>query len=82
LSGLIGSALGQGIEPLAAAAVGCQVMGDAADLAARRVTARSMRPMDVVQALPDVWRRYELLRRPPAPPVGPVLLELPRPASV
>jgi hypothetical protein len=62
------------------AALGAQALGDAADHAARRVTARAMRPMDVVHALPDVWRLWARLRHAPsAHPV--VLLDLPRPRT-
>ena len=68
LSGLVGTALAQGLEPEIAAALGAQALGRAADLAARRVSARSLRPMDVVAALPDLWREWEVLRR--APPAA------------
>ena len=82
LSGVVGTSLAQGLTPELAAALGAQVLGRAADLAARRVTARALRPMDVVAAYPDLWREWELLRL--APPVlrPPVLLELPRPQTV
>ncbi len=62
LSGLVGANLASGLEPGLAAALGAQILGRAADLAARRHTARSLRPMDVVQALPDLWREWEMLR--------------------
>src|SRR3954464_6454194 len=62
LTGLVSTALAQGLEPMAAAGVAAQALGAAADLAARRTTARASRPMDVVNALPDVWREWELLR--------------------
>jgi NAD(P)H-hydrate epimerase len=81
LSGLIGAALARGIEPEVAAALGAQALGRGADFAARRVSARSLRPMDVIAALPDLWREWELLRRSPPPPVPPILLELPRPQT-
>ena len=82
LSGLIAAFLAHGIAPMSAAAAGAQALGDAADLAARRVTARSARPMDVIAALPDVWRRWDLLRRAPPPPQAPILHELPAPIAV
>jgi NAD(P)H-hydrate epimerase len=82
LSGLIGTALAQGLAPETAAALGAQVLGRAADLAARRVSARSLRPMDVVAALPDLWREWDLLHRAPPPPRPPTLFELPRPQSL
>jgi len=82
LAGLIATWLGQGTDTCAAAASGALALGDAADLAARRVTARAMRPMDVIAALPDVWRRWDRLRLEPAAPVAPVLHEIPAPARV
>ncbi len=82
LSGLVGTALAQGLAPEVAAAFGAQALGRAADLAARRSSARTLRPMDVVAALPDLWREWEVIRL--APPVArpPVLLELERPQTV
>jgi hydroxyethylthiazole kinase-like uncharacterized protein yjeF len=79
LSGLIGTLLVQLQHPGMAAAVGAEALGRAADLAARRVTARALRPMDVIAALPDLWRTWEALRqvRPGVRP--PVLFELPAP---
>jgi NAD(P)H-hydrate epimerase len=82
LTGLVSTALAQGVEPMAAAAVGAQALGAAADLAARRTTARAARPMDVVSALPDVWREWELLRTARPVPRPPIVLELPRPQTV
>ncbi len=81
LAGLIGAALARGVEPDVAAALGAQLLGRAADVAARRVGARGLRPMDVIAALPDLWREWSRLDsahlvRPP------VLLELPRPLTV
>jgi len=81
LSGLVGTSLASGLEPEIAAALGAQVLGRAADLAARRHTARSLRPMDVVQALPDLWREWEVLRTARPAPRPPVLFELPRPQT-
>ncbi|HET7600435.1 MAG TPA: NAD(P)H-hydrate dehydratase [Gemmatimonadales bacterium] len=82
LSGLIAAALARGLAPELAAALGAQILGRAADLAARRVTARSMRPMDVVAALPDLWREWEVLRVAPPAVRPPVLGSLPRPQTV
>ncbi|MBW8772558.1 MAG: NAD(P)H-hydrate dehydratase, partial [Gemmatimonadetes bacterium] len=78
LSGLIGAFLGAGLEPMQAAALGAQALGGAADLAARRTSARSMRPMDVVAAFPDLWRAWELRAGARATPRAPVLVELER----
>jgi len=41
-----------------------------------------MRPMDVLAALPDVWRRWDSLRRQPPPPRPPILHELAAPQRV
>ncbi len=81
LAGMIATWLGQGVDTCAAAAAGALALGDAADLAARRFTARAMRPMDVIAALPDVWRRWEQVRREPAAPVAPILHEMSAPAK-
>jgi NAD(P)H-hydrate epimerase len=81
LSGLTATLAAQGIEPALAGAAASLLAGEAADLAARRVSARSMRPMDVLAALPDVWRRLELIRRTPAPPRPPILHELAAPIA-
>jgi NAD(P)H-hydrate epimerase len=82
LSGIIGCLLAQGRDAPLAAAAAAQALGRAADIAARRHTARAMRPVDVVRALPDLWREWEVLRRAPRAPAPPVLLELPAPARV
>ena len=82
LSGIIATALAQGLDPHIAAAWGAHALGRGADLATRRVSARSLRPTDVVAALPDLWREWELLRHAPPPPRPPILLELPRPQAV
>jgi NAD(P)H-hydrate epimerase len=82
LTGLTAAALAQGLEPAVAAALSAQALGRAADLAARRYTARSLRPMDVVSSLPDLWREWEMMRESPPSPHPPVLLELPRPQTI
>ena len=82
LSGLISTALAHGIPDERAAALGAQILGRGADIAARRVTARAMRPGDVVAALPDLWREWELARVAPPAPRPPILLELSRPRTV
>jgi len=82
LSGLVGTSLAHGLAPETAAALGAQALGRAADLAARRTSARTLRPMDVVAALPDLWREWELLRLAPPLPRPPVLHELTRPQTV
>jgi ADP-dependent NAD(P)H-hydrate dehydratase / NAD(P)H-hydrate epimerase len=82
LSGLIGAALAQGTEADYAAGLGAQALGRAADLAARRHTARALRPMDVIQALPDLWREWDLLRSARPAPRPPILLQQSRPQSI
>lgn len=81
LAGFLGTFLAQGVGPRDAAALAAQLLGDAADLAARSAGVRALRPMDVVAALPALGRESELRRR-----LGPVLrppilheLPLPRP---
>jgi NAD(P)H-hydrate epimerase len=81
LSGLIGAFLAAGLAPLHAAALGAQALGRAADLAARRTSARSMRPMDVVAAFPDLWRAWELRGAARPTPQAPVLVDLERPKA-
>lgn len=81
LAGLCGSALAHGLPAARAAALAAQALGRAGDLAARRVTARAMRPMDVLAALPDLWRAWGLLRTTPRRPDPPILAELERPIS-
>jgi len=82
LSGIIGAGLARELAPEIAAALGAQILGRAADLAARRVSARSLRPMDVVAALPDLWREWEVLRVAGSGVQPPVLFELPKPQTV
>jgi NAD(P)H-hydrate epimerase len=82
LSGIAGAALARGVEPAQASALAAQILGRAADLGARRVTARGLRPMDVLAALPDLWRAWEARRLAPPPVQPPILLDLPRPAAV
>jgi NAD(P)H-hydrate epimerase len=82
LSGLMGTALAQHVEPVLAAALASQILGRAADLAARRTTARSLRPMDVIAALPDLWRAWDAILRARPAPRPPVLLQLESPLTV
>jgi len=82
LSGLVATSLAHQLAPELAAALGAQALGRAADLAARRSSARTLRPMDVVAALPDLWREWEVLRLAPPVPRPPILLELSPPQTV
>ncbi len=82
LSGIIAVLMAQGLGPHRAAAVAAEALGGAADLAARRAGARTMRPMDVIAALGDLWREWAMMERLGSgrPPF--VLHELPHPYQV
>jgi NAD(P)H-hydrate epimerase len=82
LSGVAGTFLAQVKEPLLVAALAAQALGVAGDTAARRHTAHAMRPADVIEALPDVWRDWELRRAGVTCVRPPILWELPEPASI
>jgi NAD(P)H-hydrate epimerase len=71
LAGFIGAFLARGAAPAVAAAVGAHALGRAAEHGARRWTARSLRPADVLAALPDIWRAWAA-----AGPWGPPVLEV------
>ncbi len=75
LAGFIGAFLARGTAPAEAAALGAHALGRAAEQGARQWTARSLRPADVLAALPDVWRAWKDV--PSARP--PVLVELEAP---
>ena len=82
LSGILGAVLAREGESDVAAAIAAQALGRAADLAARRVTARAMRPMDVIGALPDLWREWDVMNRTGVAVDAPVLERLARPRLV
>jgi len=82
LSGVVGAALAGGLAADTAAALGAHILGRAADVAARRTTARGLRPMDVIAAFPDLWRDWETRRRRRAPARPPILFELPKPQTL
>ena len=75
LSGFVGAFLARGLAPPDAAALGAHTLGRAAEIGARQWTARSLRPADVLAALPEVWRAWSAVR-PWGPPIVDVL-ELP-----
>lgn len=79
LTGIIAALIAQGVTLPEAAAAGAQAHGEAGDVAARRVTARAMRPMDVVTGLQDVWRGWS---RPGPIRRMPLILDLPVPRAV
>ena len=77
LAGFIGAFLARGSPGPEAAALGADVLGRAAEQGARQWTARSLRPADVLAALPDIWRAWASAR-----PLGPpVLAELELPET-
>jgi NAD(P)H-hydrate epimerase len=77
LAGFVGAFLARGTAPLDAAALAAHTLGRAADIGARRWTARSLRPADVLAVLPEVWRAWGDAA--PAPAGPPVLAELEAP---
>jgi len=79
LAGLAATFLAQGLTARNAGALAAQALGDAADLAARRIGARALRPMDVVGSLPDLWREWDRRRTGRPMPRPPILHELPLP---
>lgn len=77
LAGFIGAFLARGTPPVQAAALGAHALGRAAEQGARDWTARSLRPADVLAALPAVWRAW----RDVAPTRPPVLATLNAPET-
>jgi len=75
LAGFIGAFLARGIAPAEAAALGAHALGRAAEQGARQWTARSLRPADVLAALPEVWRSWQN----PKPRRPPILVDLEAP---
>lgn len=72
LAGFIGALLARGLPAAEAAALGAHALGRAAELGARQWTARSLRPADVLAALPEVWRAWSAVRS-EGPPIIAVL---------
>lgn len=77
LAGFVGAFLARGMAPAEAAALGAHALGRAADLGACQWTARSLRPADVLAALPDVWRAWRDVQ----PALLPVLAVLEAPET-
>jgi NAD(P)H-hydrate epimerase len=75
LAGFVGAFLARGGAPVEAAALGAHALGRAAEHGARLWTARSLRPADVLAALPDIWRAWTDVA--PAGPPAVVVLEPP-----
>lgn len=57
LTGLVGGLLAQGMSPWDAARLGVYLHGLAGDIAAEVLTPESMIAGDIVESLPDAWRR-------------------------
>ena len=55
LSGMIGSFLGQGLEPVKAAVLGVYLHGLAADLAAQKTGPIALLPRDLIESLPAAF---------------------------
>jgi len=72
LAGFIGAFLARGSPGPEAAALGAHALGRAAEQGARLWSARSLRPADVLAALPDIWRAWTATQ-PLGPPVLAVL---------
>ncbi len=72
LAGFIGAFLARGSAGPEAAALGAHALGRAAEHGARQWTARSLRPADVLAALPEIWRAWTNTQ-PGGPPVLTVL---------
>ncbi|HEX4628818.1 MAG TPA: NAD(P)H-hydrate dehydratase [Gemmatimonadales bacterium] len=68
LAGFIGAFLARGSAGPEAAALGAHALGRAAEHGARQWSARSLRPADVLAALPDIWRAWTGAQ-PLAPPL-------------
>src|SRR6184192_1206861 len=79
LAGFIGAFLARGSAGAEASALGAHALGRAAEHGARQWTARSLRPADVLAALPEIWRAWAN----PQPPGGgpPVLAVLEPPET-
>lgn len=68
LAGFIAAFLARGVAAVEAAALGAHTLGRAAEQGAKQWTARSLRPADVLAALPEVWRAWKDVK-PDGPPV-------------
>ncbi|MFB3110615.1 MAG: NAD(P)H-hydrate dehydratase, partial [Gemmatimonadales bacterium] len=78
LSGFVATFLAQGLDTRDAASLGAHMVGRAAEVASIGGSVRTVRPDDVMAAVPEVWRQLE------EPPTTepPVLLTLDPPAVV
>ncbi|HEX4123293.1 MAG TPA: NAD(P)H-hydrate dehydratase [Tepidisphaeraceae bacterium] len=60
LSGIVGTLLAQKVEPFFAAAIATYLHGRAGELAGQRLGQRCVLAMDVIDALPEAIREYEM----------------------
>jgi NAD(P)H-hydrate epimerase len=63
LTGVLGALLARGLSGFDAARLGTYVHGDAGDLAAARLGEDGLIAGDVIDALPEAWRRLAVRRR-------------------
>lgn len=61
LSGIIGSLMAQGVVPYTAAAIGVHIHALAGDIAAQRLSKTAMLPSDIIDSLPEVFKKLEAL---------------------
>ncbi len=61
LSGIIGSLLAQGVHSFQAAAVGAWLHGKAGDLCQKSLSPRAMLPTDLIEMLPEIFKKTERL---------------------
>ena len=78
LSGFVATFLAQGLDTRDAASLGAHMVGRAAEVASVNGSVRTVRPDDVMAAVPEVWRQLEV----PPTTEPPVLLTLDAPTVV
>jgi NAD(P)H-hydrate epimerase len=76
LAGFIAAFVARGLRVAEAAALGAHVLGRGAEISAGQLTVRGTRPIDVLTALPELWRAWAE----PETPTPPVLLALEPPS--
>lgn len=57
LTGILAALLAQGVDPFNAAMLGAYAHGEAGDLAAEELGMDGMLPSDLIERLPQVWKR-------------------------
>ena len=63
LTGIITSLCAQGLDPLSAALLGVYAHGMAGDLAADQLGMDGMLPTDLIEQLPQVWKKLRGMTR-------------------